>query len=141
MIEIHYIDVEVPGLNSELLVLWLYESIKREDREPGAINLVFCTDEYLLGVNKTYLNHDYYTDIVTFDYTEGVVLSGDLYISTERVTENASVLKEAFDVEFRRVCVHGVLHLCGYKDKKNEDEVVMRSRENFHLDKYVSRGT
>ena len=141
MIEIHYIDVEVPGLNSELLVLWLYESIKREDREPGAINLVFCTDEYLLGVNKTYLNHDYYTDIVTFDYTEGVVLSGDLYISTERVTENAIVLKEAFDVEFRRVCIHGILHLCGYKDKKNEDEVVMRSRENFHLDKYVSRGT
>ena len=141
MIEIHYIDVEVPGLNSELLFLWLYESIKREDRELGAITLVFCSDEYLLGVNKTYLNHDYYTDIVTFDYTEGVVLSGDLYISTERVAENASVLKEPFDVEFRRVCVHGVLHLCGYKDKKNEDEVVMRSRENFHLDKYVSRGT
>jgi rRNA maturation RNase YbeY len=141
VIELHFIDVEVPGLNSELLVLWLCESILREGKMVGDINLVFCDDEHLLGINRTYLNHDYYTDIVTFDYSQDDAINGDLYISIERITENATELNEVFDVEFKRVCVHGVLHLCGYNDKSIEDEALMRDRENFHLDKYVSRET
>ena len=141
MIQIHYIEVEVPGINSELLVLWLNESVVREGKSLGEINLVFCDDEHLLGMNRAHLDHDYYTDIITFDYTEDEAISGDLYISIDRVLDNAGHLKEPIDVELRRVCVHGILHLCGYKDKNSEEEAQMRSRENFHLDKYVSRET
>ena len=141
MIQIHYIDVEVPGINSELLVLWLNESVEREGKSLGEINLVFCDDDHLLGMNQAHLEHDYYTDIITFDYTEDEVISGDLYISIDRVLDNAGILNEPMDVELRRVCVHGILHLCGYKDKNSEEEAKMRSRENFHLDKYVSRET
>lgn len=141
MIQIHYIEVEVPGINSELLVLWLNESVVREGKSLGEINLVFCDDEHLLGMNRAHLDHDYYTDIITFDYTEDEVISGDLYISIDRVLDNARLLNEPTDVELRRVCVHGILHLCGYKDKNSEEEAQMRSRENFHLDKYVSRET
>jgi rRNA maturation RNase YbeY len=92
-------------------------------------------------MNRAHLDHDYYTDIITFDYTEDEVISGDLYISIDRVLDNAGLLNEPTDVELRRVCVHGILHLCGYKDKNSEEEAKMRSRENFHLDKYVSRET
>jgi len=141
VIQIHYIDVEVPGINSELLVLWLNESVVREGKSLGEINLVFCDDDHLLGMNQAHLEHDYYTDIITFDYTEDEVISGDLYISIDRVLDNAGLLNETADVELRRVCVHGILHLCGYKDKNSEEEAKMRSRENFHLDKYVSRET
>ena len=94
-----------------------------------------------LGINQAHLEHYYYTDIITFDYTEDEVISGDLYISIDRVLDNAGLLNEPADVELRRVCVHGILHLCGYKDKNSEEEAKMRSRENFHLDKYVSRET
>ena len=142
MISINYIDVqEVPDLNPELLVLWLEEAIKTEGLECGDVNLVFCSDEHLLGVNQTYLNHDYYTDIVTFDYCEDGVVTGDLFISVDRVLDNAKTYKVSFLNELRRVCVHGVLHLCGYGDKTESEIQLIRSKEDFYLNNYVSRET
>ncbi len=142
MIEIHFIDVEeVPGLEPELLFLWLSDSIKNEGFECGDINLILCSDEHLLEVNQTFLNHDYYTDIVTFDYSFGSLLSGDLFISLDRVLDNSTQYNESFLTELRRVCVHGILHLCGFKDKTTDEEKLMRSKEEFYLNKYVSRET
>jgi probable rRNA maturation factor len=142
VIEIHFIDVEeVPGLEPELLFLWLSDSIKNEGFDCGDINLIFCSDEHLLEVNQTFLNHDYYTDIVTFDYSFGSLLSGDLFISLDRVLDNSTQYNESFLTELRRVCVHGILHLCGFKDKTTDEEKLMRSKEEFYLNKYVSRET
>lgn len=142
MIDLHYIDVkEVPGLDSEFLFLWLNDVILEERHACGEINLIFCSDEHLLKVNKTYLNHDYYTDIVTFDYCEDDLINGDLFISIDRVQENAPKFNASFLSELRRVCVHGVLHLCGYGDKSPEEESMMRTKEQFYLNKYVSRET
>lgn len=141
MIEVYLIDVEVPGLNPELFVLWLSDTINHEGKECGDVNIVFCSDEYLLDMNKRYLAHDYYTDIITFDYCEGNVVHGDLFISIDRVLDNSKILGLPYEEELRRVCVHGVLHLCGYKDKSDEEEKEMRLKENFYLERYVSRGT
>lgn len=98
-------------------------------------------DNELLEYNKEYLKHNYYTDIITFDYTEPGVVSGDLLISIDRVRDNASSLSQSFINELHRVCVHGVLHLLGYKDKTPEDQKDMRAKEDFYLNKYVSRET
>jgi rRNA maturation RNase YbeY len=141
MIEFALQDVKVPGLNPELFVLWLEETVIEEGFVVGDIALVFCSDDYLLDMNKQYLNHDYYTDIITFDYTENEVVSGDLFISIDRIIDNSNVLNTDYDQELRRVCVHGVLHLCGYKDKTEEEVVLMRSKEDYYLQKFVSRGT
>jgi len=142
VIEIHYIDVEeVPGLEPELLVLWLSAAIENEGFRCGNINVIFCSDDHLLDINQTYLDHDYYTDIVTFDYSAESILSGDLFISIDRVVENSAHFNESFLTELRRVCVHGVLHLCGFKDKSDEEARVMRSKERLYLNKYVSRET
>lgn len=141
MIEFSKIDVEVPGLNPELFVLWLTDVIKSEEKVCGDVAIVFCADDYLLEMNRQFLDHDYYTDIITFDYCEENFVSGDLFISIDRVKDNAQVLGEIYESELKRVCVHGVLHLCGYKDKTLKDEKKMRELENFYLERYVSRGT
>jgi len=113
---------------------WLKVVAENESRKIGDISVVFCSDDYLLDVNRKYLQHDYYTDIITFDYCEGNVLSGDLFISVDSVRENASFFKTEFDEELHRVIVHGVLHLIGYDDHTDEDQKTMRSKENFYLD-------
>jgi rRNA maturation RNase YbeY len=141
MIEFSMIDVEVPGLYPELFVLWLSDVVGNEGKLAGDINIVFCSDEHLWDMNRQYLDHDYYTDIITFDYCEEDVVSGDLFISIDRVKENAVLLKEEYTRELKRVCVHGVLHLCGYFDKTDHEKTSMRELENFYLDRYVSRGT
>ena len=141
MIEFSKIDVEVPGLNPELFVLWLTDVIKSEEKVCGDVAIVFCADDYLLEMNRQFLDHDYYTDIITFDYCEENIVSGDLFISIDRVKDNAQVLGEPYESELKRVCVHGVLHLCGYKDKTLKDEKKMRELENLYLERYVSRGT
>ena len=142
MIEVHYIDKqEVPGLNPELLVYWLNETIINEGFECGEVNLIFCSDDHLLELNQTYLDHDYYTDIITFDYSYGATLKGDLFVSVDRVFDNSVRFNEVFLTELRRVSVHGVLHLCGYKDKSSVEQRLMRSKENYYLKKYVSRET
>lgn len=141
MIDFTLKDVEVPGLNSELFALWLEQVANEEGFEADAISIIFCSDEELLEMNKQYLDHDYYTDIITFDYSEGNYISGDLFISIDRIIDNVSQLNVEYPSELRRVCVHGVLHLCGYKDKSPSDETQMREREEYYLKKFVSRET
>ena len=113
---------------------WLKEVAEREGRKIGNINIIFCSDPYLLDVNKKYLGHDYYTDIITFDYCEKDILSGDLFISVDCVRDNASFYGTEFSNELNRVMVHGVLHLIGYDDHTDEDIAVMRSKENTYLE-------
>lgn len=142
MIEVHYNEIEeVPGVNSELLVLWLLSVIEEEGFKSENINIVFCSDSFLLEINKRFLDHDYFTDIITFDYCKEKILSGELYISMERVRDNAVQLNQDFVIEVNRVCVHGILHLCGYGDKSSEEQGEMRSKEDYYLNKVVSRET
>jgi probable rRNA maturation factor len=110
-------------------------------KEVGDINYVFCNDEFLLEINRSYLDHDYYTDVITFDYSEGSCLSGDVFVSIDRVMENAGDFNVSFLSELSRVIVHGVLHLAGYKDKHKDDEQLMRSKEDYYLLNYVPRET
>ena len=113
---------------------WLNQIIESRQKSVGEISVVMCSDKCLLEVNQKYLNHDFYTDIITFDYSEGSEISGDLMISYERVKENAASQKVTVQHELRRVMVHGVLHLLGFKDKTEEDAAEMRSQEDAALD-------
>lgn len=115
---------------------WLEDLILSEEKKLGEINYVFCNDEYLLKVNQDYLQHDYYTDIITFDYVKGKTISGEIFVSLQRISDNASTLPKNYEEELRRVLAHGILHLCGYKDKTEEEELLMRSKEDFYLAKY-----
>lgn len=112
---------------------WLKMVAGSEIRKIGDINVIFCSDNYILDVNIKYLQHDYFTDIITFDYCEGKVLSGDLFISVDSVRENSIEFGTDFEEELHRVIVHGVLHLIGYDDHTEEDKKVMRQKENYYL--------
>jgi probable rRNA maturation factor len=133
MIEIHTTDVMVPDISPELFVLGVERLLLKEGKELGVINVICVSDEYLLDMNIKHLNHDYFTDIITFDYTYDLIVSGDLYVSVDRVADNAMLNAVSVNNEFLRVCVHGVLHLCGYKDKSDAEIVVMREKEDFYL--------
>ena len=134
MVEVFFEDIkEVPGVNPEFLFAWYSNVCQVEGMQLGDVSVVFCSDEHLLQMNKEYLQHDYYTDIITFDYTEDDVVSGDLFISVDRVEENANEFDAPFQDELHRVCIHGLLHLCGYKDKSDKEEELMRSKENEML--------
>ena len=118
---------------------WISRVIESEAAFLGTINYIFCEDEYLLKLNQKHLNHNNYTDIITFDYSDGKVVGGDIFISTERVADNASIFNKTFQEELLRVMVHGVLHLIGYNDKTNEEVIVMRNKEEekiklFHVE-------
>lgn len=115
---------------------WLEDIILSEGKKLGEINYIFCDDEYLLKVNQDYLQHDYYTDIITFDYVKGRTISGEIFVSLQRISDNASTLSKNYEEELRRVLAHGVLHLSGYKDKTEDEEQLMRSKEDFYLAKY-----
>lgn len=112
---------------------WLKFVAGSELKTLGNVNIIFCSDNYILDVNMQYLQHDYFTDIITFDYCEGKVLSGDLFISIDSVRENASFFGTEFKDELNRVIVHGLLHLIGYDDHSEEDIKVMRSKEDYYL--------
>lgn len=119
---------------------WVTGVIVKEKHEPGTICYVFCSDKYMVGINKKYLKHNYYTDIITFDYTESKtgkgnkkVISGDIFISIGRVKENARDLGTQFDDELRRVIIHGVLHLMGYSDKTKTGQKEMRHKEDIYI--------
>ena len=112
---------------------WLKMVAGSEIRKIGDINVIFCSDNYILDVNMKYLQHDYFTDIITFDYCEGKILSGDLFISVDSVRENSIEFGTDFEEELHRVIVHGVLHLIGYDDHTEEDKKVMRQKENYYL--------
>jgi probable rRNA maturation factor len=107
--------------------------LENEKKVKGDISIIFCSDTYLLSMNREYLQHDYYTDIITFDYCEGPVVSGDLFISTDRVKENAAEFDISFKIELYRVIFHGLLHLAGYMDKTKEEKQLMRDKEAFYL--------
>lgn len=113
--------------------LWLQQVIRKENKIPGDISYIFCDDAYMLEQNKAFLNHDTYTDIITFDECVGDVISGSILISTDRVAENASKFEKAFENELLRVVVHGTLHLCGYKDKSESEAKIMRQKEDESL--------
>jgi probable rRNA maturation factor len=112
---------------------WISEVIVSEVRSEGEINYIFCDDEYLLNINQQYLNHDTLTDVISFDYSIGNEINGDIYISIERVAENAVEFETSFADELKRVMIHGILHYCGYKDKTKEDEQKMRVKEDEKL--------
>ena len=114
---------------------WLKSVAQNESRCIGDVSIIFCSDDYILEVNKKYLQHDYYTDIITFDYCDGNVLNGDLFISIDSVKDNAVHYGTEFSDELNRVIVHGLLHLIGYDDHSPEDISIMRSKENFYIDK------
>ena len=118
---------------------WLKRVISSEGKKTGEISFIFCNDEYLHKINLEYLDHDTYTDIISFDATVGKILGGDIFISTERVKENAGTFEVSFDRELQRVMVHGILHFAGYKDKTPGDKEIMRSKEEekmkmFHVE-------
>lgn len=112
---------------------WLKLVAESEIRRLGDISIIFCSDNYILDVNQRYLGHDYFTDIITFDYCEGDRLSGDLFISVDSVRENSIEYGTDFKVELNRVIVHGILHLIGYDDHNDEDIAMMRLKENYYL--------
>jgi len=119
--------------NKRVVKNWLKELIKKENCSLETINFIFTSDEDLLKINNEYLKHDTYTDIITFDYSEEKNLEGDIYISVDRVLENAGTLKVAFESELSRVLAHGVLHLAGYKDKTGAEKSLMRNKEDQYL--------
>ena len=126
-------DITFPFKLKRLTSKWLKFVAHSEARRLGDISIIFCSDQYILDVNRKYLNHDYYTDIITFDYCEGDLLSGDLFISIDSVRENAAFYGTAFENELNRVIVHGVLHLIGYDDHTEEEIALMRSKEDYYL--------
>lgn len=119
--------------DEERVQRWISSVIFAEGFKEGEINYIFCNDNYLYKLNVEFLDHDTLTDIISFDYTVGKILQGDIFISTERVKDNAKDFKTSFDDELHRVIVHGVLHYCGYKDKTDEDAKLMRSKEDSYL--------
>jgi probable rRNA maturation factor len=112
---------------------WIKTIAQKYKREIGAIQYIICTDEELLQINLDYLKHDYYTDIITFDYSEGNTISGDIFVSIDRVSENATKLGVLLNDEWHRVIIHGILHLCGFKDKTAKDAKIMRENEEKAL--------
>ena len=126
-------DTDFKFKSKRLTSQWLKQVAQAESKKLGAVSIIFCSDNYLLDINKEYLNHDYFTDIITFDYCEGNLISGDLFISIDSVKDNAVFYKSCFEDELNRVIVHGVLHLIGYDDHTESDIAQMRSKEDFYL--------
>lgn len=134
MIQFFFEDIDKIEIEANLSNR-LENIILSEGKKPGEINYIFCDDEYLLQVNREYLKHDYYTDVITFDYVKGKTISGDIFVSLTRIFDNAQTLSKDFESEFFRVLAHGLLHLCGYKDKTEEEIAEMRSKEDYYLNK------
>lgn len=132
MIDFNY-ETDFTLGNEEAIGKWLSSSILSENKKEGEINYIFCDDEYLTKINIEFLDHDTLTDIVSFDYSVGNEINGDIFISVERVKDNAADFKVPFDEELKRVMVHGLLHYCGYKDKTEADELLMRNKEDEKL--------
>jgi len=128
--------VELPLLKTQKINRWIKDTAASYDRRVGDIAYIFCSDEKILEVNKQYLNHDYYTDIITFDYSDGSIISGDIFISIDTVRSNAEEFKVNFDEELRRIIIHGVLHLCGQDDQTPELRAEMIEKENLALKSY-----
>ncbi|MDR2475663.1 MAG: rRNA maturation RNase YbeY [Bacteroidales bacterium] len=130
----HSIDAHVPAIPKRQVSQWIKHVANQNHSTVGEISLIFCSDDYLLKINKQYLNHDYYTDVITFAYREGNHISGDIFISLDTVKSNAIQFNTTFDDELRRVIIHGILHLCGVNDKTPEEQTKMTQCENEALE-------
>lgn len=128
-------EIEFNLEKSEKISQWVSTTILEEEFKEGEINYIFCSDDYLLNLNTKHLKHNTLTDVISFDYTIGKLISGDIFISIDRVIENAKTFEVSFNDELHRVMIHGILHYCGYKDKSKEDKLEMRTKENYHLSK------
>ncbi|MEN9322773.1 MAG: Endoribonuclease YbeY [Bacteroidota bacterium] len=138
MISFNY-ETEFELTNESAVESWIGRVIASEQKSEGELSYIFCDDAYLLELNQQYLQHDTLTDIISFDYSLGNELNGDIFISVERVRENAEIYNQLFENELLRVIIHGILHYCGYKDKTEADEQLMRQKENekiamFHVE-------
>ena len=129
----HLEDVDFPTPSEDRVLKWFTKVSESKGYQLDSLNVVFCSDTYLLEVNRKHLNHDYYTDIITFDYVDEKIVSGDLFISIDRVKENATLLKIPFEDELDRVMVHGLLHLLGYKDDTESKQAEIKAQEDFCL--------
>lgn len=134
MIDFQSDGIELPKLDYAKISKWLNEVAAGYNRKIGNLNYCFCTDEVILKTNREFLNHDYYTDIITFDYTIGKKVGADVFISLETVATNAEKFDADFSTELHRVIVHGLLHLCGLKDKSPEERAIMETAENDALE-------
>ena len=126
-------EIEFSLSDEEKTASWIAQVIEKESFKEGEINYIFCSDNQLLTRNKEFLDHDTLTDIISFDYTMGKLISGDIFISIDRVKENAELFNVSFKNELHRVVVHGILHYCGYNDKTAEEKSLMRSKEDYYL--------
>jgi len=131
-------DVELPILQKQKTNRWIKEIAADYSLKVGDIAYIFCSDERILEVNNQYLNHDYYTDIITFDYSEGNTISGDIFISLDTVKSNSADFEVSFENELLRIIIHGILHLCGQDDKTPELRLEMTEKENIALKKYTN---
>lgn len=138
-IDFNFEDVEFNLPDHDSLVSWIDYTCKNEGCETQNITYIFCSDEYLLNVNRQYLNHDYYTDIITFDYVKEKEISGDLFISYDRIVDNAKTFGVSCETELLRVMIHGVLHLIGYDDLTDEDEAEIHKMEDFYINIYETK--
>ena len=135
MIQFHY-QTDFKLSSEEEYTTWVLRVLETYGKSPGDLNYIFCTDEHLLGINQEYLKHDYYTDIITFPYNEGDTIQGDIFISIERVADNALEYEVSFETELKRVMIHGVLHLLGYGDKDEREALEMRRREDGAIEMF-----
>ena len=136
MISFHYLNDF--KLNDESYAQSIISKlIEEESFKTGEINYIFCSDDYLLKINIDFLNHDTLTDIISFDYSVGKILNGDIYISVDRVKDNSNIFNVSFNNELSRVMFHGILHYCGYKDKTEEEKLIMRTKEGYYLEKLL----
>lgn len=126
-------NVEIPDIDQKKIIRWIKSVAGKYNKKTGTVSYVFCDDERILQVNKQYLQHDYYTDIITFDYSTDRTISGDIFISLDTVSSNANELGVHFDQELKRIMIHGILHLCGQDDKNSESRAEMTRKENEAL--------
>ncbi len=136
MIAFNNVDIDVLLIDEDLISSWINDIVDIEKKLLGDLSFIFCSDIYLLKINKKYLSHDYFTDIITFNYNENQFLSGDIFISVDRVKENSKKYSISFNNELLRIIIHGVLHLLGYDDKIKSDKELMTSKEDEYLKLY-----
>ena len=127
-------DTKFPNISKRETTDWIKTVAQQYDKKIGSIAYIFCSDACILKINNEYLQHDYFTDIITFDYSEKNIISGDIFISLDTVKSNAEKYNQSFETELHRVIIHGILHLCGQKDKTKQDSDEMRKKENNALE-------
>ncbi len=126
-------EVDFRVAHEEAVLNWILDAIHAEEQTAGVINIIFCSDAYLLDLNQRFLDRDTLTDVIAFDYDEEDSVSGDVFISIERIRENAESFDQSFENEVNRVIIHGILHLCGYSDKSPEEKTAMTAKEDYYL--------